>query len=139
MDKNIKIEIKKFCNDAEAYTSWRGVKCWRTFGGFSYYVLMCQKLGLEAKCLSSGLHYEAIGGGVCLEYCEGDITLNFETLTREEIENTKNGEEFVEVSTCGGDVRLVDCSLARNYEPSILFGCWLQDGKDWQVLGYCKR
>lgn len=132
--KKIENELSKFIKDAEEYTSWQKIKCFRQFGRFDWFLLECEKLGLEKiDCLSSGLHYEAKGNGFNLEYIEGDIILSFEILTREQIEKT-NKTEFLEFSKNSNNIRIIPCSLSN--DKNILFGCWLQDGKDWEVLGY---
>ena len=67
-------KFKSYC-DCEEYTSARGKKCYRTFGGYDWFALQCAELGIKPHTLESGLNYEAQGEGFTLEYVEHDIIL----------------------------------------------------------------
>ena len=133
---NIQKILSDFIKDAKQYKSWQNKTCFRQFGNIEYYCLLCNKLNLQPKCICSGLSYEATKNGISLDYCEHDIILSFELLDYEQSQKSKN-KNFLEYSVFNNEIRIVDCSF--NDEKQILFGCWLKDGKDWQVLGYAEQ
>ena len=61
--------------ESEQYTTWQGKTAYRTFGSMAYYYLLCEKLGITPKIISSGLSYEASDNSLELDYCEHDIIL----------------------------------------------------------------
>ena len=67
--------ITNFIAEAERYTTWQGKTAYRTFGDLSYYYLLCMKLGITPKIISSGLSYTAKSKLLDLDYCEHDIIL----------------------------------------------------------------
>lgn len=129
-------ELENFIKDAEQYKSWQNKTCYKQFGSFDWYCLECKKLKLnDIKCKNS-LQYEATNNGICLEYVEGDIILSFELLDYEKAQ-ASNGKEFLEYSKNNDKIRIIDCAFSD--DKQILFGCWLKDGKEWQVLGYAEQ
>lgn len=61
--------------EAEQYTTWEGKTAYRTFGTLAYYYILCAKLGIIPKIISSGLSYEANNKYFELSYVEEDIIL----------------------------------------------------------------
>ena len=138
MEKEINKFLVDFIRDAERYTSHNGRVCFRQFAPLSWFGLKCRQNHFNVDELAYGLHYIARPEGCSfeLEYCEGDIILSFDLKTYNKIKNEKSSE-FVELSILGKNARLVNVSYSKEFD--CLFGCWLQDGKNWEVLGYIKN
>lgn len=134
--KETERELSRFCKEAKEYKSRRGLLCFRQFGNLEHFYFEAKSLGIanKIKC-KNAYNYEAKGKGFSLLYVEHDIILAFEIKTREQIDKFKS-VDFLEFARCGNDFRITPTTL--NHQLGVLFGCWLQDGKAWEVLGYAR-
>ena len=134
--KEIKQQEKAFSNfleEASEYLSWKNEKCYKQFGTFEWYLLQCEKLKVKNIKCNNSYYYEAQGAGFSLDYVEGDVILKFELMTREEAESAE-ALEFLEFRKHENRISITQCAF--NVEKTMLFGCWYQDGEDWEILGY---
>ena len=69
-------EIKKQ-PDVKEYISWRGRKCYMTYGDLDWYFLKCSQYDLEPK-MEGDFPYTAKGNGFEFQYCEHDIILSID-------------------------------------------------------------
>lgn len=91
---NIK-QLNELLEGAESYISWRGYKCWRTYGGLDYYFLKCQELGLEPTCIHPGISYEAQNEWLELDYCEHDIIIRPKKFVSGTGPNGERGKQLI--------------------------------------------
>lgn len=127
--------LTEFIRDeyTKKYISHSGKTCYRAFGDRAYFNLLCLKLNL---LLIKNEYYtaEAVAEGVNLEYCEGDVTLSFDLMTREQIETNKKNFNWLEYAQDRtGRVIITNCTYDPEYKA--LFGIWLGYQKN-NILGY---
>ena len=73
--KEQEILVDLAMSSSQPYISASLNYCYRSYGSFAYYSLLCEQLNIKIKCVSSGLSYEAKGNGYELEWVEHDIIL----------------------------------------------------------------
>lgn len=66
--------FKKCDSNLDSYIAHDGTTCYRTFGPFAWFELVCGKFNLAWEMLNS-YYATAKGNGFTIDYCEHDIIL----------------------------------------------------------------
>ena len=97
---------------AESYTAHNGKLCYRTFGSFEWYIMLCSKLNLKIKTKQSGLYYTAENHYFSIDYVEHDIIIHIKP-SRYNQEKEKTRDEAIEWHHAVADTAISMGELAR--------------------------